>query len=105
MGGLPSRTQKTRPESLWGKLKDWYTDHKPTSQIQTFWYHQIHKQGDVQLILASPKATEHLTPFGAKLAEKLNNTHNTERTLHVLHCATALMDSYKFPWNLELWCS
>ena len=35
-GGLPSRTQKTMCESLWGKLKDWYNKHKPTSQIQAF---------------------------------------------------------------------
>jgi hypothetical protein len=40
--GLPSRKQKTKCESLWGmKLKDWYNERNPSSQIQTFGTHQV----------------------------------------------------------------
>ena len=48
-----------------------------------------------------PGQTRHLTQFGVKLAEELNNMYNTEYTLHALHCATALMDFYKCigNWN------
>jgi len=34
-------------------------------------------------------------PFGVVLAQELHDWYNTEHTLHVLQCATALMDFYK----------
>ena len=36
-----------------------------------------------------------MTHIGVKLAEELNDWYNTEHSLHVLHCSTALMDFYK----------
>ena len=54
-GGLPGLTQKTRCESLWGKLEDLYKEHTPTSQIQTLGITKFKKQVMVQLFLPMPK--------------------------------------------------
>ena len=51
------------------------------------------------LFKAIAAETRHLTPFGVKLAEELNDRYNTEHTLHALHCDTALMDFYMFLGN------
>ena len=73
-------------ESLTGKLKDWYKEHRPTSQIQTLGITTFKKEtsGSASSVNAKPAERRHLTPFGVKLAEEVNNMHNTENTLHVL---------------------
>ena len=53
-------------------------------------------------MLSMPKAeTRHLTPLGVKPEEEFNDRCNTEYTLHVIHCDTALMDCYKCLGNWE----
>ena len=95
-GGLPGSTQKIRCEALWKKLQNWYKVYNPTSQIQTLNVKKF-KKGDGSAPSLKGKAAEsrHLTPFAVHLAQELHLKYDTEHTLHVLQCATALMDFYK----------
>ena len=52
---------------MWGKLKDWDKEPKPTSQIQTLGITKF-KRGDGSAPSFKDKVAEtrHLTPFGVK---------------------------------------
>ena len=80
---MPIRTHQRRRESLWGKLKDWYKAHNPTSQMQTLGITKF-KRGDGSTTYFTAKTTEtkRLTRFDVRLAEELNDKYNTEHTLH-----------------------
>ena len=52
------------------------------------------KKGDGSALSCKAKAasTRHLTQFGVKLAEDVDDWYNAGHTLHALHWATALME-------------
>ena len=89
-----------RPRGVKACGADWKTGtrntHNPTSQRQTLGSTKFTLgDGSVHYFKAKAADIMHFTPCGVKLAEELNYRYNTEHTLHVLHCATALMDFYK----------
>ena len=65
------------------------------------------KKGDgpAHSVKAKAVETRHLTPFGVKLAEELNDWYNKEHTLHAPQCVVALVDIYRCLGGLAAWCT
>ncbi|MFM7986043.1 MAG: hypothetical protein ACKPKO_42690, partial [Candidatus Fonsibacter sp.] len=77
VGEYPCLTQKTRCDILWCKLKDWYNEHKPTSQIQTLGVTKFTRGDDSD---SSVKAQQQDKALDTMLVSNLQNNSMTGTT-------------------------
>ena len=76
---------KVKVKTLWVKLKQWYIDNKPTSQLQGLTKDMIRKDGKYPKLKAKGGETRSLVPFCLDLAKEMWEKTGTD------HCHMVLM--------------
>lgn len=88
------RSQKAQVQDLWGRIKKYNDEFKPTTCLQGLTLEMIKKPKKSPKLRAKGAETRHLVPFGVLLASEMHEVLGTTHSGIVLRVATLLLDLY-----------
>ena len=78
---LPGLTRKERVQNMWGRLRAWYKEARPPSQLQTLTPEMVRLPGKPPKLRAKAGECRYLLPFGAALAAEFAEGSEHRKTV------------------------
>ena len=102
---LEAGTRPQQLQGLWSKVKAYYQQHKPASQLENLTFDMIYKAGRSPKLRAKGGETRYLVPFGAELAQHCFERDPSKHWEAVSNLLKLLLELYlcvaQVPFNRE----